>query len=103
MANRLQLLHGGGVTRVDACGCPIPERPREGLVFEFRCRDCGCTRELTMRISRVNSRSFYVTLCGNARQRFALEEWGEWLEGWMVQGELKLVDWLQPGLRLVKG
>jgi len=103
LRNTLLLLNGGGAwtPRFDATGQALPCAPREGLVFELRCR--GCPRTQTWRIRKVNSRSFYVATWGARPHRIPLEQWGDWLEALMQEGELRLVDCAMPSLRLIEG
>jgi len=103
LRNTLQILSGSGLwtERFDATGKPLPCAPREGLVFELRCR--GCPRTETWRIRKVNSRSFYVATWGARPRRVPLEQWESWLDALMQEGELRLVDCALARLRLIEG
>ncbi len=86
MSQDLKLLASGARPR-DAARVPLPGRPREGMLFEVRCR-CG-NRCLTFRVRRVNSRSFYVSSWGQPLQRYPVEAWREWIEARQREGDIR--------------
>ena len=87
MSQHLKLL-ASGVRLRDGVGAPLPAWPREGMLFEVRCR-CG-NRCLTFRVRRVNSRSFYISSWGKPPQRFPVEAWQEWLKARKREGDIRL-------------
>lgn len=103
MRNSLRILSGGlaSIVKLDATGTPLPCAPREGLVFELRCR--GCPLAQTWRIRKVNSRSFYVANWGRPPIRMPIEAWDDWLDALMREGELRLADCSVPCLKLIEG
>ena len=104
MRKTLRILDGGGghsTLKVDATGTPLPCTPRTGLVFELHYRDSSRAR--TFRIRTVNSRSFYIASWGAPPTRVPLDQWDAWLDALMREGELRLVDYSMPHLKLVEG
>ena len=91
---------GGGELH-SSDGIPLPAQPRVGFKLRVKWgpRYWNCSG---WRVTAVNSRSFYVWANG-WKQRFLLEEWGDFLRARLREGDVTVVAQPPPpDLRVVK-
>ena len=91
---------GSGVLQTNN-GVVLPSRPRVGfkLSVKWGPRYGECSG---WRVTTVNSRSFYVWANG-WKQRFLLDEWGDFLMARLREGDVTIVAQPRPPeLRVVK-
>ena len=92
---------GGSAALHTSDGVVLPSRPRVGFKLKVKWgpRYWNCSG---WRVTAVNSRSFYVWANG-WKQRFLLEEWGDFLRARLREGDVTVVAQPPPpDLRVVK-